>query len=245
VKDKMDITAYELVESPMQLRTADRRRQWMDDLPERFAYRCLPLAIANQTGWEVLCPASFTARWNGKKGLDAISIKFHGKASSLIGSHFGHGVLTFTLGYLFRTTKAQNLWVKGPTNLPKDGISPLEGVIETDWAPFSFTMNWQFTRRRHKVRFEEGEPVCTVLPYPRHYIGKFEPKIRNLNEDAKLFNQYSKWREDRTAFIEDLKNAESEAAKEGWQRTYMKGEIQGGDVFAGHQTKIRINDFKR
>ena len=102
----------------MPLRTCDRRREWMDLTSDRFAYRCLPLAIANQVGWEILCPASFSARWNGKNGLDAIRIKFDGPESALVGSHFGHGVLTFTLGYLFRTTKSHNLWVKGPTNLP-------------------------------------------------------------------------------------------------------------------------------
>ncbi len=216
----------------------------MDDTPNRFAYRCLPLAFANQIGWEVLCPVGFSARWNGKDGLDAIRIKFDDQPSDLIGSHFGSGVLTFTLGYLFRTTKAHNLWVKGPTNQHKDGIAPLEGVIETDWMPFTFTMNWRFTRRRHKVRFERDEPICTILPYPRHYIGKFEPRRRNLNENAKLYEQYTKWREDRLAFNEDLKDAESEAAKAGWQRSYMKGEDLEGNVFSGHQTKIRVREFK-
>ena len=216
----------------------------MDDTRDRFAYRCLPLAMANQMGWEVLCPVSFTARWNGREGLDAIRIKFDGESSPLIGSHFGYGVLTFTLGYLFRTSKSHNVWVKGPSNQPKDGIAPLEGVIETDWAPFTFTMNWQFTRRRHKVRFEKDEPVCAVLPYPRHYVGKFRPRRKNINENPKLYEQYTKWREDRLAFNEAVKDAGTEAAKSGWQRTYMKGQDQMGNVFAGHQTKIRIRDFE-
>ena len=245
MKDKLEITAYEVVEHPMPIRTADRRREWMDDTQDRFAYRCLPLAMANQVGWEILCPVSFTARWNGKDGLDAIRIRFDGEASPLVGTHFGHGVLTFSLGYLFRTTKSHNLWVKGPTNFPKDGIAPLEGIIETDWAPFTFTMNWQFTRRRHKIRFEKGEPVCTVLPYPRHYVGKFEPRLKVINDNPKLYGQYVKWRDDRIAFNEELKDAGSDAAKSGWQRTYMKGEDQMGNVFAGHQTKVRTRDFTR
>lgn len=243
MKDKLAITAYKVIEDPMPIRTADRRREWMDDTESRFAYRCLPLAIANQMGWELLCPAAFTASWNGKNGLDAIKIKFDDQHSSLVGSHFGYGVLTFTLGYLFRTSKAHNIWVKGPCNQPKDGIAALEGVIETDWTPFTFTMNWQFTRRRHKVRFEKGETVASVLPYPRHYLGKFVPRLKNINDDPKLYAQYVKWREDRIAFNNELKNPDSEAAKSGWQRTYMKGEDQLGNAFAGHETKIRIRDF--
>ena len=244
MKDKLQITAYEAIEHPVSLRTAQRARNWIEDLPERFAYRCLPLALANQVGWELLNPVSFTASWNGRPGLDAIKIRFHGDASPLIGSHFGHGVLTFTPGYLFRTTSSHNLWVKGPANRPKDGIAPLEGLIETDWAPYSFTMNWQFTRKRHKVRFEEGEPVATIVPYPRHYPRKFEPQLKNLNENPKLYEQYVSWREDRMAFNEALKQEGSAAQKEGWQRTYMKGQDQAGNIFAGHETKIQMKDFK-
>lgn len=245
MKNKLDITAYEVVEEPMPIRTAERRRDWIDALPSRFGYRCLPLAIANQVGWEILNPAPFTARWNGKPALDAIKISFDGEPSPLVGSHFGHGVLTFTLGYLFRTTKAHNLWVKGPANQPKDGIAALEGIIETDWAPYTFTMNWQFTRKRHKVRFEKDEPIATVVPYPRHYIGKFDPVQKNLNENPKLYQQYVQWREDRLKFNKDLVEGDEEAREQGWQRTYMKGEDGAGQVFAGHETKLRIRDFRK
>lgn len=245
MKDRLEITAYEVVEEPMEIRSGERRRDWIEALPERFGYRCLPLTIANQVGWEVLNPVAFTARWNGKDGLDAINIKFDDAPSHLVGSHFGHGVLTFSLGYLFRTTKAHNLWVKGPANSPKDGIAPLEGIIETDWAPFTFTMNWQFTRKRHKVRFEKDEPVATVLPYPRHYLAKFKPTLKNINENPKLYQQYVQWREDRIQFNKDLKKPGSDAAEKGWQRSYMKGEDSVGQAFAGHETKLRIQDFKR
>ncbi len=245
MKDKLQITAYEVVEQPMALRTAQRNRDWIDELPERFAYRCLPLTMANQVGWELLNPVPFTARWNGKPGLDAIDIRFDGEPSPLVGSHFGNGVLTFTLGYLFRTTKAHNLWVKGPPNRPKDGIAPLEGIIETDWAPFTFTMNWQITRRKHKVRFEADEPVCVVMPYPRHYARKFDARQLPLNSDAKLYQQYVDWRNDRLAFNEALKEEGSEARKQGWQRKYMTGRDMEDRVFAGHETKVRMQEFRR
>lgn len=245
LKDKLAITAYEVVEQPMKVRVGERNRDWIEAMPERFAYRCLPLTMANQVGWELLNPVAFTARWNGKNGLDAIDIRFHSESSPLVGSHFGHGVLTFTLGYLFRTTKAHNLWVKGPANRPKDGIAPLEGIIETDWAPFTFTMNWQFTRDRHQVTFVQDEPVCTIFPYPRHYAGKFEAVRQPIGSDRKLYQQYVDWRNDRLAFNENLKVPGSDAQKEGWQRKYMKGHDMEGRTFAGHETKLRMQEFKR
>jgi len=245
MKNSLQITAYELVDNPMELGPAQRQRQWMDETGDHFAYRCLPLSMANQLGWDILCPVDLTARWNGRHDLGAIEIKFHGEPSPLISSHFGHGVLTFTPGYLFRTTRSHNLWVKGPVNNIKDAIVPLEGLVETDWAPYSFTMNWKFTRKKQKVSFSRGEPVCRILPYPRHYLGKFVPDIRSIHADPKLLNQYKLWRDSRKHFIEDLKETGSEASREKWQRSYMKGENPYGNAFAGHETRVRSRGFRK
>src|SRR5271165_1161304 len=38
------------------IRPAEPTRAWMDATPEAFAYRCLPLNIANAHGWEILPP---------------------------------------------------------------------------------------------------------------------------------------------------------------------------------------------
>ena len=47
------------------IRAAEAKRQWMDDSPQSYAYRCLPLTIANTHGWEILCGRTFYAEWNG------------------------------------------------------------------------------------------------------------------------------------------------------------------------------------
>jgi hypothetical protein len=44
--------------------------------------------------------------------------------------HFGHGILTLHLPFLFRTPPGWNLLVRGPANRPKDGAAPLEGLVE-------------------------------------------------------------------------------------------------------------------
>jgi Family of unknown function (DUF6065) len=116
----------------MQIRPAPLERSWMDTTNERFAYRCLPLNIANTHGWEILCPAGFTAIWNGGAGLDAISMQPHAGTVLPASSHFGHGALTFHVPCLFRTSPG---FEQGPINRPKDAIAPLTGVVETDWSP--------------------------------------------------------------------------------------------------------------
>jgi Family of unknown function (DUF6065) len=114
----------------------------MDRTNGGFAYRCLPLNIANAHGRLILNPALFVARWTGEAGIDAVEVRATAPRASLIASsHFGSGVLTFNVNALFRTEAGYDLAATGPFNQPKDAIQPLTGIIETDWSPFTFIMN--------------------------------------------------------------------------------------------------------
>lgn len=241
------LIAYDVIDKPdMPLEPAPTAREWMDRSGNRYAYRCLPLVIANQSGWVLRCPYSCSARWNGSSDLAAVKIRQPKKVPrDCLLSHFGEGIVTFSLPFLFRTPPGINLWVKGPSNWIKDGIQPLEGVVETDWAETTFTMNWKLTRRNHTVRFEEGEPICMIVPIPRGLAESLDPVYRPLHADPKLSNSYDKWRESRLNFNTNLNEATSAAAKQGWQRDYMLGQDIDGNVFAEHQTKLALRKFRK
>ena len=44
---------------------ASRWRDWMEATDDRWANRCLPLLMANESGWWLLNPCGFTAVWDG------------------------------------------------------------------------------------------------------------------------------------------------------------------------------------
>ena len=133
--------------------------------------------------------------------------------------------------------------MKGCPNFPKDGIVPLEGIVETDWAPFTFTMNWKIMRPKQWIRFDKGEPICRILPFPRYYLEKVHPRTRELSTDKRLANQYVGWRESRAQFIDDLHKHEEKAVKQRWQRTYVRGQNMRGITMKDHQTKLQLQDF--
>src|SRR5579862_1123907 len=87
------------------IRPAPATRPWMDATPESFAYRCLPLNIANAHGWEILSPYGFEAIWNGGTGPEAVTIAVDpGPDAHLVPvSLFGQGVVTFHMEAIFRT----------------------------------------------------------------------------------------------------------------------------------------------
>ncbi|MFC0388771.1 DUF6065 family protein [Muricoccus vinaceus] len=237
------LTAHSLgVPSPT-LRPAPARRDWMDATPQGFANRCLPLTMANAHGWEVVGEGAFEAWWNGGPNASDITIRTEREGRPAAVSHFGSGVLTFHIDMLFRTDPGYSLWVSGPTNTAKDGIAPLTGVVETDWSPATFTMNWRFTRPRHPVRFAPGEPLCLLFPIPRDLIERVRPAIRPLAADPALEAGYRGWSASRARFNAALKEPGSEARAQGWQRDYHRGRI--GETTAGdHVTRLRPCPFE-
>ncbi len=196
----------------------------MEETNQEFAYRCLPLNIANAHGWVILNSTPFTAHWDGGAGIDAVKVEPQAGNEPVLGlSHFGHGVLTFNVNGLFRTEPGYDLIVTGPFNQPKDAIQPLTGVVETDWSPFAFTMNWKFTRRRTTILFARDEPYCMIFPVKRELMEATEPVIVPLADDPEVRKAYTEWSESRLRFNEELKIPGSEARKRKWQKDYFRG----------------------
>jgi hypothetical protein len=263
--------AYELHQAAdMPLSTAPLDRMWMDAAPQRAPYRCLPLVIANQSGWLVPCPVAFSAYWDGGLAKENLQITYDPPAemtplSSLfapivvsadqpnsairedprVSSHFGNGIVTFSIPYLFRTPRGINLWVKGPSNYIKDGVQPLEGVVETDWLSATFTMNWKLTRPHHAVRFARGEPICMIVPVPRGLAEQLEPVYVPLDANPELARDYREWEKSRSTFNSDLARFQPDAVKRGWQRDYMQGRSIRGQEAEEHQTRLHLRDFSR
>jgi len=91
----MELTCYVYPGWAPRIRAASSRRPWMDDTPDSFAYRCLPLNIANAHGWEILSPCGFEAEWNGGPGVGDVVVRpdAGSEAGRAPVALFGQGVL--------------------------------------------------------------------------------------------------------------------------------------------------------
>jgi hypothetical protein len=192
----------------------------------------LPLLIANQNGWLICTPEDVHAVWDGGDTVESLRVECAGGVAL---SHFGQGILTWRIPYLFRTPEGFNLYVHGPPNYPKAGLAPLEGIVETDWSVATFTFNWQLTDPSRRVGWKAGEPICMITPLERGVTESFEPVRRSLDENPELKEQYEAWQASRDGFLE--------TPPVTWQRDYMLGAAPGGAKAPDHQTKLRVKEF--
>jgi hypothetical protein len=241
------LICYQLSENAPRLVPARSDRAWMDATRQRYAYRCLPLTIANSMGWELLCPFSVTVGWNGGNELEDIKVTSDDSdaVEGFAQSHFGHGVLTFQTQFLFRTEPGMALWVRGSPNQPKDGIAPLDGIVETDWLSFTFTMNWMFTRPGF-VRFERDEPFCFITPIAYRALDEVTPEVVPVEADPKVKAELDAYGALRDEFNRKLAEGDTETVKAGWQKWYMRGhEPTGRPGNPDHVSKLRLNEPRR
>lgn len=247
----LPLTAYCTSERELPIVVAPAKRKWMDETDAGFANRCLPLRIANQAGWFILNDRRIEAVWNGGARLPDITIRYYKKSPSEkispqqvhVTSHFGSGILTWHIPYLFRTPAGYNLYVRGPSNWCKDGVCPLDGLVETEWAVATFTMNWKITRVDTPILFEEGEPICMIFPQRRGDLSQFQPEIRLLDDAHDLHRRFQEWSQSRSRFIKETLIAGPDA-KPLWQKHYFQGRSPSGDYFPMHQTGLKLSEFK-
>ena len=239
----MDLTCIRLGDYAVPMAPARSDRAIFDR--NRHAYRCLPLSVANAAGWELLCSEGFTAVWDGGNSTESLKVLPDRPSPHFFAkSHFAYGILTFDTGWLFRTSPGYSLWAMGSPNDPKDGIHPLAGLVETYWVPYTFTMNWQFTRPGH-VRFNKGEPFCFITPTQIAVIAECQPVEVTLADVPEIAADFAAWRADRDAFMERLHTRDPDAIKAAWTKHYFRGQHPTGVPGSpDHMNKLRVRPVR-
>ncbi|MFI5455775.1 MAG: DUF6065 family protein [Isosphaerales bacterium] len=253
---RLEVEIYQLVDDAMLKKNrtdgtgwdwcwADLQRDWMDATPHRYAYRCLPLTIMNQTGWWIKNPIGFTATWRGQREPGTVDLRFDNSADNWgrwINSQFGEGIITWNTPFLFRTKPAgSRLLICGPANYFKTNVHPLSALIESDWISMSFTMNWKIMVPNQPVRFELGEPLFQAIPLASNVCADLEDasvSYQKLSDNPELLRAYQEWSQERGRF-HDAKTL-GYVKPNDWQKDYFQGrDAMGRDADSYHMTKVK------
>jgi Family of unknown function (DUF6065) len=235
--DSRVMEAFALSTHSPSLVPAPAERDWMN-AGGRHAYRCLPLTIGNSYGWQLLLPVDVTAEWNGGPSIADVSVTCARPHQAV--SNFANGILTFDVGYIFRTPPDLHILVMGPSNTFKDGIAPMTAVVESDWLPYGFTMNYRFTRPG-QVRWCAGEPFVQICIVSAGVQQDMQPVIRRLEDDQKLLSDRTAWRDRRARMCERLAARDPAALKDPWDKDYFVGRYADGrPTTASHIHKLRL-----
>jgi hypothetical protein len=239
VPDKT-IALFDLVngQASKLIKKPSKKRSWFDP----HFYHCLPLAIGNQYGFEIVSAFDFNILWNGgdnPRDTNVSQILTEEDKENIIpqsaSSHFGNGIVTIHTEIIFRTPPGVNLIVTGPINTVLPGITPLTGIVESDNIRTTFTVNLKVNQSNLLIHIPKGTPLATLIPVPRYFGDKFEIKDFLDIFDKELFEEeliiYNKQSIRRTNANIAIDNGE----KPKMDRDYFSGKDYDGNIFPDHQ----------
>lgn len=233
------------------LRPCKPRRDWMDAVPQKYVYRCVPLVAANTQGWEILNPVDAEIVWKG--GDTNLDLQVRSAQHPFMPqSHFGCGIVTWYLPFLFRTPPEMGLVVTGPANQDRGDALALDAFVRTDWLPFPFTMNWRLTKPNEPVRFKAGESICRVFPFPLALLNETELEVRDLAEDPGFMAEVEAWNARRQqnvaqasqAVTEWLESGEKPTGEGAWNSAYVRERVEGETGYEPLQTIFKCEPPK-
>lgn len=252
---KAKITARKINNDACIIKPAKKERQWMDETPDKYAYRCLPLTISNSTGWDLFPPCNFMIAYSSTNPhhKEAITVHYEEEGYSFVESTFGSGVVTMHTGYLFETNENVDLMVMGPPNYPVDFAYPLSGIVETWWLKFTFTMNWKMSKNGFFV-WTKDMPFCRIIPVP-HKFDIEEATIEDLSDTPELHEEFLQNAESRIQLLDDLFESFKNNRDVGsvvlgqssthWEKNYYRGVDIHGKKQKNHVVKRVFPEFKR
>lgn len=270
IKNDINLDVYFLSDNENQIQKASKliqapsaKREWINKDPQQvFAYSCIPMTNASESGIWIVSDSSFNVFWNGGKLLQDVVFAFDSdedKKNNVISvsSHFPIGIITFSLPFIFRTSPGWGLYVSGCPNLPINGLQALEAIVETNWLPFTFTMNYKITEPNKVIRIEKGMPICRIIPYQLNLNEKININFKKISEDKNLIQKWKEWSDSRlewnSGLREKSKNGDNKVPpyssslrqnfyRDGADASGSKKEYQG---MHKHSYKVsNINDAK-
>jgi hypothetical protein len=209
-------------------------RDWFID----HAYFCLPLTIANEHGFILKAAFDFSAIWNGDECPEAVKIFHDGPqpAYQQIKPHFGMGTITIETPWIIRTPKGVNTLIMNPPNYYIDGIIHMSACVETDNLRRNFTFNLKITRPNFLIEIKKDTPIGYMLPYPRHFIDKYQLKVDEEVLSKEVINN-----ERKTGYLFGRERSEIDAYsnKRRIGKRYMNGVDIYGNKFKDHQKSLK------
>lgn len=182
------ITLRKTQTNPPKIKQSRIKRDWMDATYNKHAYQCRPMTVANVYGWELSLPCDVRVVWRGDNHqVDILSGANCGASSGII------GMVTFSVGWRFKTEPGFSIQIGGSPNLILPGAQALSGIIPTDWWPDEFQMNWMITDPNREIVFPAGFPFMFFTVIQNSVVETAELELDLSIEDADFIKSRIKY----------------------------------------------------
>jgi hypothetical protein len=208
--------------SPMSI-----KRDWMDETPEKHAYRCFPVTQANMIGWSLSCSKDFEFIWNGVNDTRAENVEIlNGQEFTYSGR--GQSTISFQTGLTFRSEKNVSLFTINPVNYFNNDFETMSSLISSSWLDTAFPLAIKARVANQKITVKAGTPLATIVPV----------SLTQMDNTSIEILDYSDPEDKRKKSHQLYGEAAQEINKAGkWTDWYRDAVNEKGESLGNHETK--------
>jgi hypothetical protein len=209
--------------SPMSI-----KRDWMDDTPEKHAYRCFPVTQANMIGWNLSWKEDIKFIWNGTNNTLPDNIKILTE-NNLLYTGRGQSSISFVTGLTFRTEKDVSLFVINPVNYFNEDFETISSLISTSWFDNDFPLAIKAKVPNKEILIKAGQPIATIIPISLTNLDNTSIKIYDHEDPGNIRQNKQK----------SYSLAAQEINKSGnWTDWYRDAINEKEESLGEHETKV-------
>jgi hypothetical protein len=208
--------------SPMSI-----KRDWMDETPEKHAYRCFPVTQANMVGWNLYCDEDVKFIWNGTTDTSPENVKIL-QGEDFTYSGRGQSTVSFITGLVFRSEKNISFLVINPVNYFNPDFETMSYLVSTSWYDNDFPLAIRVKTANKEITIKAGDPIATIIPISLTSID---------NTTIEMFDYYDKdsIRYNNNKSYGDAARGIIESGR--WTDWYRDAVNEKGETLGSHETK--------
>jgi hypothetical protein len=196
------------------------RREWMDQTPEKHAYRCFPVTQANMIGWTLSSDKDIRFIWNGVNDTSSANVEIL-EGQEYVYTGRGQSTISFSTGLVFRSDQNISLLTINPSNYFNEDFETMSSVISTSFYDQSLPLAIKAKIPNKEVLIKSGQPIATIIPISLGLLddtcieivdyqdpnNKRAEASRSYGEEAQKLNQSGQW----TDWYRDAVNEKGES----------------------------------
>lgn len=221
------LTAYKMHPDAWNIEPLSIKRDWMDATPEKHAYRCFPVTMANQIGWSISCKQDIRFIWDGINDTTMAHIEIlEGPQGSNAGR--GQSTVSFNIGYIFRSEQNISLLTMTAPNYFHEGFEVMSSMISTSFFNNDFPLAIKATIPNKEIIIKSGTPIAALLPISVSSLKDESIEILDFN----MTEEYQEAQQ-RYGDAAQILNKSGE-----WTDWYRDAVNEKGESLGSHEAKV-------
>lgn len=228
--------------------SAPLKREWLNKPEQKYGYQCQPMVAANQMGWHILSSSEIIINWNGGQSTKDVFIQEVNSDINYnsVASHFSVGIVTFSFPFVIKTPPGWGIWVGPPSNEWINNMEGLQGIVETNWLPFTFTMNWKILEENKTIVIPKHFPIAKMVPFPLNLNEKINLVHKDLVDYPDFNKKYKDYSNSRSQFNKHLKEIPNNPDSSTVQGFYKRGTDASKCPYLGfHKLFYKFKDLNK